>query len=103
MRVYQPIPMPTEIAEMLERAKLTEKQRRFVLAYLRYLVGSKAARTAGYSVRCAHQQAYENLRKTKIRQIIDRGIELRYCVYAVDEAIIDADEEALGMPRQRIQ
>ena len=91
MRVYQSIPMPTEIAEMLEDAKLTKKQRRFVLAYLRHLNGSKAARIAGYSVKCAHQQAYENLRKTKIKRIIDRGIELRYCVYAVDEAVIDSD------------
>jgi len=89
MKVYQSIPMPTEIAEMLKHADLTKKQRRFVLAYLRYLVGSKAARTAGYSMRCACQQAYENLRKPKIRQIIDRGLELRYCVWAVGTAVID--------------
>ena len=42
MRVYEPIPMPSEIAEMLRGANLTEKQRRFIVAYLRYLNGSKA-------------------------------------------------------------
>jgi hypothetical protein len=81
--------MPSEIAEMLERTKLTNKQRRFVLAYLRYLNGSKAARIAGYSLKCAHQQAYENQRKPKIRRIIDKGIELGYTVWAVDPAVID--------------
>ncbi len=86
---FQPRPMPIEIARMLEDAKLTKKQRRFVLAYLRYLNGSKAARIAGYSVKCAHQQAYENHRKPKIRRIIDKGIELGYTVWAVDPAVID--------------
>lgn len=94
MRVYQSIPMPTEIAEMLECAKLTKKQGWFVLAYLRYLNGSKAARIAGYSVKCAHQQAYENQRKPKIRRIIDRGLELNYCVWAVDPAVINEAEVA---------
>lgn len=89
MRVYEPIPMPTEIAQMLIDAKLTKRQRRFVLAYLRYLNGSKAARIAGYSVKCAHQQAYENQRKPKIRRIIERAFELHYQVWAVDPAAID--------------
>ena len=89
MRVYEPIPMPGEIAAMLEDAKLTKKQRRFVLAYLKCLNGSEAARIAGYSVKCAYQQAYENHRKPKIRRIIDKGLELRYCVWAVDPAVID--------------
>ena len=92
MRVYEPMPMPSEIAEMLADPELTKKQRRFVLAYLRYLNGSKAARVAGYSVKCAHQQAYENQRKPKIRRIIDRGLELNYCVWAVDSAVIDDAE-----------
>ncbi len=81
--------MPVEIAEMLGDPKLTQKQRRFVLAYLKFLNGSKAARVAGYSVKCAHQQAYENQGKPKIKQIIDKGIELRYTVFAVDAAVID--------------
>jgi len=89
MERCQTKPMPSEIAKMLECAKLTKKQRRFVLAYLRYLNGSKAARIAGYSVKCAYQQAYENHRKPKIKQIIDKGIELHYCVWAVDQAVID--------------
>lgn len=84
-----PAPMPNRIAEMLKDPELTNKQRRFVLAHLRYLNGSKAARVAGYSVRCAHQQAYENMRKPKIRRIIDKGLELKYCVWAVDPAVID--------------
>ncbi|HUU95516.1 MAG TPA: terminase small subunit [Phycisphaerae bacterium] len=46
---------------------LTEKQRRFVRHYVNNLGnGTKAARDAGYSVKCAHVQASENLRKPKI-------------------------------------
>ncbi len=89
MEHYQAKPIPSEIVEMLEDAKLTKKQRRFVLAYLKYLNGSKAARIAGYSVKCAYQQAYENQCKPKIRRIIDKGIELRYYISAVDPAVID--------------
>lgn len=73
---------------MLQDPELTLLQLRFVLAYLRYLYGSEAARVAGYSVRCAHQQAYENMRKPKIRRIIDKGMQLRYTILAVDEAHI---------------
>jgi phage terminase small subunit len=81
--------MPDEIAEMLKDPALTNMQRRFILAYLKHLNGSKAARVAGYSVKCAHQQAYENMRKPKIRRIIDKGLELKYYIWAVDPAVID--------------
>jgi len=83
------MPMPSEIAAMLNAAKLTKKQRRFILAFLRHLNGSKAARIAGYSVKCAYQQAYENLRKSKIRSIVDEGIRLQYTGWAVDPAVIN--------------
>lgn len=82
-----PMPRPIEIAEMIKDPTLTLLtllQRRFVLAYLRHLNGSKAARIASCGVKCAHQQAYENMRKTKIGRIIDKGIELNYYVWAVD-------------------
>ena len=47
----------------LSGARYTKKQRMFMIEYLKCLTGAKAARRAGYSRRCAHQQAYENLRK----------------------------------------
>ena len=81
--------MPEIIAKMLADRKLTRKQRRFIVAYLKCLTGSEAARWAGYSPRSAHQQAYENLRKPNIKRIIERALNLRYCTYAVDPKIID--------------
>lgn len=53
---------------------MIKKQKKFVEEYLKCLNGSEAARRAGYSVRCAHQQAYENLRKPYIRAAIDQGL-----------------------------
>ncbi len=64
----------SEIAEELEAGSFTVKQRSFIKEYLKCLKGSEAARRAGYSIKCAHQQAYENLRKPKIKEIIDRGL-----------------------------
>ena len=58
----------------LSEARYTKKQRAFMIEYLKCLNGSEAARRAGYSRRCAHQQAYENLKKPKIRQASSRGI-----------------------------
>ncbi len=65
----------------LSGARYTKKQRVFMIEYLKCLTGAKAARRAGYSRRCAHQQAYENLRKPKIRQAIDKAIDSRYKAY----------------------
>ena len=50
--------------------KPTNKQSNFIAEYLQCLNGAKAARRAGYSVRSARQQAYENLRKPHIRDVI---------------------------------
>jgi len=60
---------------------MTNKQKRFIEEYLKVLNGAKAARLAGYSVKCAHQQAYENLRKPHIREIIDQAMEERFKRY----------------------
>ncbi len=65
----------------LSGARYTEKQRVFMIEYLKYWNGAKAARRAGYSRRCAHQQAYENLRKPKIRRAIDKAIDGRNNAY----------------------
>ncbi len=57
----------SEIVEELESGSFTVKQRSFIEEYLKCLKGSVSARRAGYSIKCAHQQAYENLRKPKIK------------------------------------
>lgn len=52
-------------------AALTEKQARFVVAYVTENNGSLAARTAGYSPRTAAQIAHKLLRKPSITRAID--------------------------------
>ena len=68
----------------LSSKRYTKKQRVFMIEYLRCLTGTKAARRAGYSHRCAHQQAYENLRKPKIRRAIDKAFAGRYNAYEME-------------------
>ena len=60
---------------------MTEKQQRFIEEYLKCLNGSEAARRAGYSQRYAYQQAYENMQKPKIRNVIDQTLEARHQAY----------------------
>ena len=80
----------------LSGARYTKKQRVFMIEYLKYLNGAYAARLAGYSRRCAHQQAYENLRKPKIRQAIDKAIDGRNIAYQAEfEARIRAGRQKL--------
>jgi hypothetical protein len=74
-------------------AGLTEKQCRFIREYLKVLNGSEAARRAGYSVKCAYQQAYENLRKPDIKRIIDIGLNLETRACLIKARIIGPDEE----------
>lgn len=64
-------------AQRLNDARLTDRQRRFVAEYLNCLTGTKAARRAGYSSNRARQQAYDNLRKPRIRRLIRRGLYLQ--------------------------
>ncbi len=54
---------------------LTDKQRAFVLEYVKDWNGTQAAIRAGYSEDSASEIAYENLRKPQIRQLIDRHFE----------------------------
>ncbi len=78
----------------LSGARYTKKQRVFMIEYLKRLNGTDAARRAGYSRRCAHQQAYENLRKPKIRQAIDKAIDGRNNAYQAEhEAQLRAARE----------
>lgn len=58
----------------LAAARLTNRQRRFVLAYIKQPFGARAARNAGYSHNRARQQAYDNLRKPHIRRLIEQGL-----------------------------
>jgi len=85
--------LDTTIVEELDAAKLTAKQKRFVQEYLVILDGTKAARKAGYSLNCAHQQAYENLRKLKIRRIIDHAFHIRSRACLIRARIIGPNDE----------
>ncbi|MCH8846291.1 MAG: terminase small subunit [Proteobacteria bacterium] len=77
----------------LSGARYTKKQRVFMIEYLKCLNGSEAARRAGYSVKCAHQQAYENLGKSKIRQAIDKAINGRSRITLIEAGVIGPDED----------
>lgn len=65
-------------AVRLAATPLTTRQRRFVAEYLKLPSGAKAARAAGYSPYRDRQQAYDNLRKPKIRRLIERALHLQY-------------------------
>jgi phage terminase small subunit len=52
-------------------AELTDKERAFAVAYAACLNGAKAARAAHYSEASIYAIASENLRKPKIRAVID--------------------------------
>lgn len=91
MRKYELL--TSEIRAELESTPLTVKQQRFIEEYLKVFNGSKAARRAGYSVKCAHQQAYENLRKPKIKKIIDRAIATWSRATLIAGGVIRPDED----------
>lgn len=55
---------------MAKKAKLTEKQQRFVEEYLIDLNATQAAIRAGYSVKTANEQGSQNLAKLSIQQAI---------------------------------
>lgn len=55
---------------MAKKAKLTEKQQRFVDEYLIDLNATQAAIRAGYSVKTANEQGSQNLVKLSIQQAI---------------------------------
>jgi ABC-type transport system substrate-binding protein len=77
----------------LSGARYTPKQQAFMIEYLKCLNGTKAARRAGYSRRCAHQQAYENLRKPKIRQAINKAIDGRSRITLIEAGVIGPDDD----------
>ena len=55
--------------------KFTPKQRRFVQEYLICLNATEAAKRAGYSENVASAIGFENLKKPKIKQLIDETLE----------------------------
>ena len=77
----------------LSGARYTKKQRVFIIEYLKCLNGAKAARRAGYSRKCAHQQAYENLRKPKIRQAINKGLDELTRITLIKVGLIGPDDD----------
>jgi len=59
----------------IARKKLTDKESRFVAAYLRHFNAARAAREAGYSVKTARQTGHENLTKPDIRAAIRKALD----------------------------
>lgn len=55
--------------------KLTDKQKLFVIEYLKDLNATRAAKAAGYSEDTAYAIGWENLRKPEIKEIIDKQLE----------------------------
>jgi len=69
------MPTPPVVVEqpvVEEERKLTDRQERFVVAFLGCANGAEAARTAGYSEKTAREMAYENLSKPHIALAIKR-------------------------------
>jgi phage terminase small subunit len=56
---------------------VTARQKRFVQEYLLDLNASQAAVRAGYSVRTAGEQGYENLKKPEIQMAIKKAVAAR--------------------------
>ncbi len=77
---------------------LTPRQRRFVAEYLKRPSGAKAARAAGYSPNRDRQQAYDNLRKAKIRRLVERALYLHCRDCYVQAGLIPPD--AKRIPRK---
>ena len=57
--------------------RLTRKQRLFIEYYIKYGVGAKAARLAGYSARSAKKIAFINLRKPRIKALINKELKTK--------------------------
>lgn len=77
--------------------KLTGKQRMFVKEYLKDLNATQAAIRAGYSNKCAQEIGWENLRKPKIQDEIQKAKEKRNKIIEVDanyvlKRLIEIDE-----------
>jgi phage terminase small subunit len=61
--------MQTEIATPLD--KLTDKQRKFVLEYVRHFNATRAALDAGYSKKTAYSIGSSNLKKVEVSEAIE--------------------------------
>ena len=59
----------------IARKTLTDKESKFVAAYLRHFNAARAAREAGYSVKTARQTGHENLTKPHIRDAIRKALD----------------------------
>lgn len=70
--------------------KLTEKQKRFVEAYIETGNATKAALMAGYSKKTAYSIGNENLKKPEIK-------------YAIDRRMKEIEEEKTATPEEIIQ
>ncbi len=82
-----PAPLPTHADA---KTTLTPKQQRFVEEYLTNLNATQAAIRAGYSVRSAAEQGYDNLRKPQIQAAIASARQRR-----CERTGIDADRIVL--------
>ena len=85
-------------AARLALTPLTDRQRRFVTAYLKLPCGAKAARAAGYSPNRDRQQACDNLRKPRIGRLVRRAMYLSERDWHVRMGLIPPD--AKRIPRE---
>ncbi|GAB4023682.1 hypothetical protein GCM10028808_74650 [Spirosoma migulaei] len=66
-------PIPVDKPDPM--ASLTERQKRFVLAYVEYGVGARAAREAGYAEKNARVEAAKVLRKPAVKAALSALME----------------------------
>jgi phage terminase small subunit len=82
------------------QAALTDKQQRFIDAYLMCWNATEAARRAGYSKQTAYAIGWENLRKPEIRSAIDER--LKEFHLSADEVLAMLSEQARNVAAQYI-
>jgi len=73
---------------------LSNKQRVFVLEYLRDFNATQAALRAGYSPRTAYSIGQENLKKPEIAEVIKAEVDAR--AMGADEILVGLTEQARG-------
>lgn len=83
--------------KVAKEKKLTEKEKVFIIEYLKCFNGAQAARNAGYSERSIYSIAYENLRKPEIRKEIDAR--LKEVRMSSDEVLARLSDFARGSHR----
>ncbi|MCK5611314.1 terminase small subunit [Candidatus Pacearchaeota archaeon] len=63
--------IPPDSSESSPKKKHTRRQKAFAQNFPISLIGAKAARDAGYSIKCARQMATANMKKPAIREMVE--------------------------------